>query len=71
MGRNKTTLTVLGEVMKLIDEGILVRNTKDDADFKKFLEQGIRIVRVLKSAQEALEELNENMKGGNYEVRLD
>jgi heme A synthase len=44
----------LGQMLKLIEDGILVRNTKDDGKMTDFVEQSIRLTTVLKAAQEAL-----------------
>ena len=46
----------LKELMKLIEDGVLVRDTSQDADVMKFFHQGVRIARVLKMAQIALSE---------------
>jgi hypothetical protein len=46
----------LQELMQLIDDQVLVRNISDDKDVMKFFKQGLRIARVLKMAQIALEE---------------
>lgn len=53
--RNKETIEALGDVMKLIDEGLLVRDIKEDGNFAVFMRQSIRIVRVLKRAQDIVE----------------
>ena len=55
MGENKTILILLKEVMKLIDDGILVRNTENDGEYSVYLKQGLRLVGTLKSIQEVLE----------------
>ena len=44
----------LGQMLKLVEDGILVRNIKDDGDVNKYLEQSVRLAMVLKQAQEAL-----------------
>jgi len=44
----------LGHMLKLVEDGILVRNTKDDGSMTTFVEQSARLTRVLKQAQEAL-----------------
>ncbi|HEX3156822.1 MAG TPA: hypothetical protein VHV32_19490 [Candidatus Angelobacter sp.] len=44
----------LGHMLKLVEDGVLVRNTKDDGNMTAFVEQSVRLTRVLKQAQEAL-----------------
>jgi hypothetical protein len=41
-------------LIKLIDDGDIVRNTDGDGDTMVFLRQGIRITNALKAAQDAL-----------------
>ena len=41
------TAEAIEELFKLFDENILIRDTSNDHDFKKFTEQGIRITKVL------------------------
>lgn len=45
----------LREILKLMDDRLLVRNTDQDHDVRAFMNQGIRIARVLKMAQVALD----------------
>ncbi len=42
-------------LMKLLDDGDLVRNTDGDGDVMVFMRQGIKITNALRAAQEALE----------------
>jgi len=49
-------VAIIKEVMKLIDDGILIRNIDNDGDFMAFVKQGIQLTQILKSAQEILEE---------------
>ena len=42
-------------LIKLLDDGDLVRNTDGDADMMKFMRQGTRIMFALQAAQNALE----------------
>jgi hypothetical protein len=44
----------LGEMLKLVEDGVLVRNTKDDGNMTAFVEQSVRLARVLTQAQQAL-----------------
>lgn len=46
--------TALGHMLKLVEDGVLVRNVKDDGNMTAFVEQSVRLTRVLKEAQEAL-----------------
>jgi len=45
----------LGEILRLIERGVLVRNPADDHDLMKFARQGIELASTLKAAQKALE----------------
>jgi hypothetical protein len=49
----------LNNILALIEDGDLVRNTDNDNDIKYFLKQGIRITQTLKEAQEAIDENNQ------------
>ena len=49
----------LRDVLNLIDDQILVRNTDNDADMRAFLQQAGQITRVLKAAQDALKSAND------------
>jgi len=42
-------------LIKLLDDGDLIRNTDGDADVMVFMRQGVKITNALRSAQEALE----------------
>jgi hypothetical protein len=44
----------LGQMLKLVEDGVLVRNIKDDGSITAFVEQSTRLANVLKQAQEAL-----------------
>lgn len=44
----------LGQMLKLVEDGVLVRNTKEDDSMTAFVEQSHRLTNVLKQAQEAL-----------------
>lgn len=44
----------LGHMLKLVEDGVLVRNTKNDSDLNKYMTDSVRLVLVLKEAQEAL-----------------
>ena len=44
----------LVELMKLIEDNVLVRNTDNDGDHDAFVTQGLRIVKVLQQAQAAI-----------------
>lgn len=44
----------LGQMLKLVEDGVLVRNIQDDGNMTAFVEQSARLARVLKQAQEAL-----------------
>jgi hypothetical protein len=44
----------LAAMLRLVEDGILVRNTRDDDDFMKFMRDSVRLTQVLKDAQEAL-----------------
>jgi hypothetical protein len=46
--------SALGQMLKLVEDGILVRNTKDDGKMTDFIEQSVRLTSALKAAQEAL-----------------
>jgi hypothetical protein len=46
--------SALGEMLKLVEDGVLVRTTKDDGSMGEFVGQSVRLTRVLKQAQEAL-----------------
>lgn len=46
----------LGEIMQLVETGVLVRNTKDDGDFPKYAAQSFKLCAVLKAAQIAMSE---------------
>lgn len=48
------TRIALAGILKLIEDGVLVRNTADDGDPAKYLNQAIHLARVLKNAQEIL-----------------
>lgn len=48
----------LRDVLKLIEDQILVRNTDNDADIRAFLQQGMRLTSALKAAQDALKSAN-------------
>lgn len=48
----------LGHMLKLVEDGVLVRNTADDGDMTKFVEQSARLARVLTQAQESLARTN-------------
>ena len=52
--RTENLATALRDVLKLIDDGVLVRNTYGDADMMTFVRQGMRITNALKAAQDAL-----------------
>ena len=57
MGRKATmanTAKSLGEMLKLVEDGVLVRNTKDDGNFAQFAIDSFRLARVLKEAQQTL-----------------
>lgn len=43
----------LAEMLKLVEDGILVRNTANDEDFQTYITQSNRLVVVLKNAQTA------------------
>lgn len=45
----------LRAVVALIEDGVLVRNTAGDGNFAKFTTDGLRIVKVLKQAQDVLD----------------
>ena len=47
--------TVIQEFLALMDDGVLVRDTKDDADFLAFAKQGIRIGNAIARAKTALQ----------------
>ncbi len=51
---NDTTRQALSNVMKLIEDGDLVRNIENDGDVMKFMKQGLRIALALKQAENAL-----------------
>ena len=51
-----TPLDVLQEVLDLLDEGLLVRNTTNDAHFPTYLKEAARIVFVLAQARRLLDE---------------
>lgn len=55
----------LRNVLKLIDDQILVRNTDRDHDMRAFLQQAGQITRVLKTAQDALKSANEKLTDGS------
>ena len=44
----------LGEMLRLVEDGILVRSTKDDRDFMTFMQQSARLTRILREAQDVL-----------------
>jgi hypothetical protein len=48
----------LHELMALIDEGWLVRNTANDAHFPSYLKESARLVTALAQARAALEDTN-------------
>ena len=48
----------LSAVLKLLDDGVLVRNTDNDHDVMAFMRQSMRITQILKAAQDALESAN-------------
>lgn len=52
--RAKDLANALEGLMKLIDDGVLVRNTDDDHDIMKFMEQGVRLTTHLQACQTAL-----------------
>lgn len=51
----RRTRIALAGLLKLVEVGVLVRNTKDDGDFVKYMRQSTELVLSLKQAQEVLE----------------
>lgn len=54
MERLRRTRIALAQLLKLVEDGVLVRDTKDDGDFSKFLQRSLYLTRALKEAQEVL-----------------
>lgn len=54
----------LGEMLKLVEDGVLVRNTKDDGNFAQFAIDSFRLARVLKEAQQSLSGPTQDPKRG-------
>lgn len=54
MSREERLEHALREVLKLIDSGVLVRDTSMDSDVMAFIRQGILITNTLYLAQDAL-----------------
>ena len=51
--REHSLATALGKILKLVEDGILVRNADGDEDFACYMKQSMRMVEVLKEAQES------------------
>ena len=49
-----TANAIVGRFMKLIEDGILVRNTSHDDDFSRYLRDSTRLVQLLKDAEALL-----------------
>lgn len=49
-----STAIALGQLLKLVEDGVLVRNTKDDGDFNSYLRQSVKLSTVLHDAQDSL-----------------
>ena len=49
-----TANAIVGQFMKLVEDGVLVRNTAYDDDFMRYLRDSQRLVETLKAAQELL-----------------
>lgn len=49
------TRVALGQLLRLVEEGVLVRNTDNDGDLMKYMRQSTTLVLALKQAQEVLE----------------
>jgi hypothetical protein len=50
----RRTRVALAQLMQTVEDGVLVRNIKDDGDFMTYLRQSTHLVQVLKQAQEVL-----------------
>lgn len=50
-------IVVIKEILSLIEDDILVRNTKDDGDMGAFIKQGIRITNTLYKANEIIKQM--------------
>jgi hypothetical protein len=48
------TKATLGHLMKLIEDGVLVRNVENDGDYIKYMRQSTELVLVLRQAAEVL-----------------
>ena len=51
----RRTRIALAQLLKLVEDGVLVRNTRDDGDFIKYMRQSTDLILALKQAQEVLE----------------
>jgi hypothetical protein len=49
------TRAALGQLLRLVEDGVLVRNAEGDEDFAKYMRQSTTLVLALKQAQEVLE----------------
>jgi uncharacterized radical SAM superfamily Fe-S cluster-containing enzyme len=52
--RQRRTRITLASLMKLVKDGVLVRNTAHDGDPAAYMKMSIELVSVLKAAQEIL-----------------
>jgi hypothetical protein len=55
MSNDHAVRVSLGEMLKLVEDGILVRNIEHDEDFGSYITQSNRLIVVLKNAQKAME----------------
>ena len=51
----RRTRIALAQLLRLVEDGVLVRNTARDHDFMVYIQQSTNLVLALKQAQEVLE----------------
>jgi hypothetical protein len=56
-------------LLSLIEDGILVRNTSRDDDFKYFMEQGLKIAQTIQEVQVSLDELRKRSNFININLK--
>ena len=59
---NRELLECTKDLLKLIDDGILVRDCSKDDDHSYFIKTGLRLVKVLHRANETVKKENKEVK---------